>query len=594
MTTAGPTSLSDLKTRWQRDWSVALKVWSRFTRLSEPSLCETHEGAIKEGLGESFAMIRLTDQSVVVDLETVKALKLEEYAVEILAHEIGHHILAPANLADHFRLLARMRRALPTLEGKAAMVANLFTDLLINDRLKRRSELRMAEIYQILRKNQGDEKNPSRVWILYMRIYEELWKLQRGSLVESMAEERLDTDAWLGARLIRVYADDWLSAGGKFASLILPYLLEDAKKEAGAFRLLHDTRTAAEGAEPFGLVEVEEDENDHGHPNEDQRITGEPLPETRGAPSPTPKNLLPGQGQRRDPFEYGEILKASGINLSTHDLAVRYYRDAAFPYLVPFPSRPSPISTEPLLEGLEPWSLGDPLDEIAWLETIITSPTVIPGLTTQRRQFGTVEGRDPGRVPVDLDLYVDSSGSMPNPQVNVSYPALAGAVVALSCLRAGGSVQATLWSGKNQFTSTPGFVRDPDKVLRVLTAYYGGATAFPIHKLRETFEDPNRQNRPAHILMISDDGITTLFDQDEKGRNGWDVAGNALKAGGVGGTMALNISDHWESFAKRPDLDLLKKARDEQHWEIHALVLLKDLVEFARAFSRKHYSLKNL
>ena len=31
--------------------------------------------------------------------------------------------------------------------------------------------------------------------------------------------------------------------------------------------------------------------------------------------------------------------------------------------------------------------------------------------------------------PVDLDLYVDSSGSMPDPQQQVSYPALAGAIV---------------------------------------------------------------------------------------------------------------------------------------------------------------------
>ena len=59
-------------------------------------------------------------------------------------------------------------------------------------------------------------------------------------------------------------------------------------------------------------------------------------------------------------------------------------------------------------------------------------------------------------MPVDLDLYVDSSGSMPDPQLATSYLALAGAIVALSALRAGASVQATLWSGTGQVTVTNG------------------------------------------------------------------------------------------------------------------------------------------
>lgn len=134
---------------------------------------------------------------------------------------------------------------------------------------------------------------------------------------------------------------------------------------------------------------------------------------------------------------------------------------------------------------------------------------------------------------------------MPNPQRRISYLSLAGAVIALSALRAGARVQVTLWSGKQQCMHTPGFVRDEQAILRTLTGFYGGATAFPIHRLRDTYLGARRE-RPAHLLMISDDGITTMFEQDEHGNDGWDVSAQALAVAGGGGSMALQLPSDWD------------------------------------------------
>ncbi len=108
---------------WRAAWPQALAAWSRFTRLQEPRLCASHVEAAEEGLSGSFAMIRLADQRVVIDLPEVQRLGLQDYALEILAHEIAHHVLAPATASDHARLLARIRRALPTLEEQEPMVS---------------------------------------------------------------------------------------------------------------------------------------------------------------------------------------------------------------------------------------------------------------------------------------------------------------------------------------------------------------------------------------------------------------------------------------------------------------------------------------
>lgn len=578
---------------WRAAWPEALAVWSKFTRLRDPSLCASRVEASQQGLSGSFAMIRLLDQSVVVDLPLVTELGLDDYALEVLAHEIGHHILAPGSASDQFRLLARMRRALPTLEQHAPMVANLYTDLFINDRLQRQANLRMADIYRKLQQGRTVEaraKGSGGVWTLYMRIYENLWQLEKGELggagAENEADERLDTDAWLGARLIRVYANDWMLAAGRFATLLLPYLVDDTDA-LGPSRYLQDTRDAARGCQTYGAQQIEDDEEDGAiHPVHDKRISGLDGEEPQGeAPA------RQGGGQLREPFELGDILKASGVDLSDHEIAIRYYRERALPHLVAFPSRPAPESQEPQMEGLEAWEIGDPLEDIDWLQSVMQSPRPVPGVTTVRRVYGREPARAIDAVPVDLDMYVDSSGSMPNPQARTSFLTLAGAVIALSALRAGAKVQVTLWSGKNEVMQTPGFVRDEDLILGVLTEFFGGGTCFPLHCLRKTYA--GKRERPAHILMISDDGITTMFDNDEQGNSGWDISAKALAQGGAGGTMALNLERDWEGAAShmwlRPPFDDLKRARREQGWDIHAVERYEDLLDFARAFSRRHY-----
>lgn len=579
-----------LEQRWLAAWPDALSAWSRFTRLHAPLLCATTAQARAEGLSGSFAMIRFADQSVVVDLQSVSKLGLEDYALEILAHEIGHHVYAPANGSDHFRLLARIRRALPTLERHAPMIANLYTDLHINDRLQRQSRLRMGEVYRRLHESierGGEKSKPGRLWTLYLRIYEQLWRLDRGDLGGGTERDAtIDADAWLGSRVVRVYARDWLAGAGRFASLVLPYLVQDDEARK-AMAHWHDMQNAAEGTQPQGGLDIDEDEIDGVvHPANDPRITGEeesePTASKGDRPGPAASTRTSNApGQCREPFEYGEILRAAGLKLDDHDIAVRYYRERALPHRIPFPSRPAPQSLEPQMEGLEPWDIGDALDTLDAMQSVMQSPRLIPGLSTVRRVYGVAPDiqRDP--VPLDLDLYVDSSGSMPNPQQQTSWLTLAGTVIVLSALRAGARVQATLWSGANQFMHTDGFVRSEDAILRVLTGFYGGATAFPIHQLRDTFARRTERDRPAHILMISDDGITTMFDRDERGNSGWDVSAQALARARGGGTMVLNLFG-------RPDA-ALQRAQQEQGWVIETIKDWPDLLGFAKRFSRRHY-----
>lgn len=588
MSTA-PSDAVRVRRQFEEAWPRALEVWSKFTRLRPPILCPTSAAAQAEGLTASFAMIRLVDQAIVIDLEEVARQGLGDYATEVLAHEIGHHVLAPATLTEHTRMVARMRRALPTIEQQAPLVANLYTDLLINDRLQRSAELRVDHIYRVL----TQESSSGVVWRLYLRIYEVLWSLERGSLCGGKLDDRLEGDAWLGARLIRSYQRDWLDGSGRFAALFFPHFLEDSES-AKLLQVVFDTRAAAAGGQPHGLTDVDPEEATGAiHPADDPELNEAAQESSPTEPAEGARNGA-ARGQARQPFEYGEVLRAAGLHLDDHELAVRYYKERALPYLVPFPSRPAPQSTDPLPEGLEPWEVGDPLDAVDWLQSVLFSPHIVPGVTTVQRLWGVSEGTTPHPVPLDLDIYVDSSGSMANPQRELSYPALAGAIICLSALRAGARVQATLWSGTRQFISTPGFVRHEAEILRVLTGFFGGGTAFPIHVLRDTFQTRAPNARPVHVLIVSDDGVTTLFAKDEKGNDGKEVARMALQRAGGGGTMVLNLNFELDQDLKaqeywRSTQSELLQMRDELGFGVFRVSSWEGLMHFARVFSRQRY-----
>jgi len=574
-------------TQWKTAWVDALALWSKYTKLRSPIFCNTHILASKEGLAESFAMIRLRDQTVVIDLEAIEKNKLTDYGVEILAHEIGHHILAPATLTDHAKMIARMHPNLPTIEDRVGMVANLYSDLLINNHLQRQFNLRMDHIYKCL----NQTTSQSRVWNLYMRMYEILWQSEQGALGGTTDSDAMEGDAWLGARIIKVYANDWLKGASRFAALLLPYLIEE-KETSEQIKKLLDTKHAGHGQVPPGLIQKDPEEDDTCHPSKDPALTGGAITADTLTSEPVEANQKANSsGQFREPFAYGEILKAAGLNLSDHEIAERYYRERALPWLVSFPAKRQPSAIDLIPEGTVLWEPGEPVENIDWFSSLSISPVVIPGVTTVQREWGESVGSEPEELPCNLDLYVDCSGSMPNPQMHISYTALAGAILCLSALRAGASVQVTLWSGVHQFKITQGFVKDEASILNVLTDYFGGGTAFPIHVLRKTYIE-RTPARDTHVVILSDDGVTTLFDNDELGNSGWDIAQQALNNAKGGGTMVLNL--HWDYPAAPPKWQekyhaALQKAESEQGWNIYPVNSWEAMVDFAQSFSRKYY-----
>ena len=571
------TAPTDELERWRAAWPAALAAWGRATRVHPPVL---HAERVPDA--GSFAWYDGARVEVHIDVADAVARGLTDHAVAVLAHEIGHHLLAPGDRRTGVRIAARVRAGLVDADELVGPVANLWNDLLVNDRLQRSRAADLVGVWHAL----GRPTDP--LMALVLRACELLWDQPRGSLAGTAA--RVDESAaLLCSRLVRAYARDPVGGAAGFASLVRTSLTSDELAAAvPAVRRVTCRDGGQERGLPYGVATDAGLDAPVLHPSLDPAVVGrDGIPPadasaqagpvfdatTSGSLGDVPSGLLPSA--------LHDVLQALGDPSSAQEVAVAWYRERAAASLVPFPVRRRAAQPDPLLGGLEPWQVGEDLADVDWTGTVTTSPVVVPGMTTVRRQWLDDPAQPPAPRPVDLDLYLDSSGSMPDPKV-FSWVALAGAVLALSALRVGARVQATTWSGPGQVAGTDGFTRDPDRVLAAIVAHFGGGTAFPLDLLRRTYLGDGTHaptaTGPTHVAVVSDDGVTTMWPDAQQARDPELVglAGRVLEVAGGGGSLLLDVAERWRSRVVPPP-----------GYDVYWVDSAQSLVDFARAFAAR-------
>lgn len=571
---------------WKSHWQQAKLEWNPLLRLQEPIWCLSHQEAKKEGLTGSFAMIRLTDHRIVINLEEILTHELADYAIEVLSHEIGHHIFTPANLHDNVILLNRIRFGLPGIEDRAPMVSNLYTDFIINDKLQRVNKLRILDVYKAI----NSEGNFTEFWTLMMRTYEYLWRLNRGELAtnKSYHSKKVDADASLLAALIRSFSKNWIHGGGRFAVMLYPYLMDDkAFNEARKKMLvLLDAEDAGMGAMDIsGLTELDLEGYDEVIDMRKEAIglKGDNENEFEGNSLGIDRNKVGGHGPRNGymgPGNYIDLMKQVNPNADEQRLVNAYYKEIALSHLIDFPVEISENASLDLPEGLETWDIGDPMEELDWLHSAIQSPSLFPGLTTQKRTYGSDSDNTISEKPLNVYIGIDCSGSMVNPKQNFSWPVLAATIIGLSALRSGASVMGCLSGEPGTYLETEGFITDEIDLLTTLTSYLGTGYAYGIERLRVPFEEKPKKN--SHIVIVTDNDIFSMLDADTHTKqSNWELAEMALKNCGGHGTMVLHSNPDYQK-------DLVIRLKN-MGWNMYYVTNETELLTFASEFSHQNY-----
>lgn len=446
-------------------WRRALEVWG--VRMHAPARGDS---------GGAIAAFRFPTE-VVFDPARIRALGVEEQLTSVFAHELGHHVVAPATRIVSARILIVMRDALDVCEKPVANIpvacadlSNLWTDLLVNTRLRTLQRARgvdddVADVYRAMKA--AATGKPSRLWQTYIRTYEILWHLDAGDLVE-VRDTAVESDARQLAMTVRTFQDD--PVGGALpAGLILAPLL-NADDSPGP--------CAGEAS---------------GRP-----LTPDELREVlAGLP------VEPGGAQALGIARTLELFP----EVSEDDAMRAWYENLARRHRVRLRARSLTGGTVLIPGPHEEWEPGDDLATLDVRASAARSPRLVPGVTTVRRTTLTETDPAPDQ-PLDLDLYIDASGSMPNAMS--SSPAMLAAVVLIDgVLSAGGRVRVTTFSGPGEVRGTAAFGRDRSAAIAAALRAPGGGTTFPLDLLHRRYARPARE--APHVVVLSDDGLRSMF-----------------------------------------------------------------------------------
>ena len=446
-------------------WPRAQEHWSRFLLLQPPG---------DDSAQAAVAQIDLTTRRIGLHYRLIREKNLLDCVEALLAHEIGHHVRYPGTLTTQARLRLLEKAILPLDDYS---VVNLFTDLLINDTLWPALGSKLARVYQAFATHVTRGADPA--FLFYLSVFEERHGLKPGVLMGPCHEELVKAHPnyraqaqLLGQNLFHL-GPNLYTQFLYFVSVISHYVLLPGSQTATGHGEVHDCGCGEPSADDWAdALTPDAREREAIRRAEVEGWIRRELAQRMSDRDALARRIhtLPGVGGD-DATRVPEVMAA-------------YYRRQADRYLLrPPPQLVHGEATTPTT--LEEWEPGDPLRDVDWATTLSQRGPLL-GAAQPLRRFRVAEAEG-WEVPLwqpRVEIYLDVSGSMPDPRLTRNAMTLAAQILVTGAIRAGGWARAVLYSG----ASVPfwEWCRSEAELSRFLMHYIGGGTEFPFHLLRES------------------------------------------------------------------------------------------------------------
>ena len=210
---------------------------------------------------------------------------------------------------------------------------------------------------------------------------------------------------------------------------------------------------------------------------------------------------------RETPFsEFGAPARQAGLIKDGGHLAT-WYRGLAKDLIEIRIFEEKPGGQVPV--NIAPWRIGDPMEELDIVQTLLTSPVIIPNITTRKWCFKEGPGHLIEKQIPDLLLVLDSSGSMgwnyfaPNDKSRGPYHIALVASFAALHFAANKGAKFSVINFSNR-ADTCQWTADYEKAEKTLLRYQGGGTHLPIASIKKQCDNAERN---ALVFIITDFGI---------------------------------------------------------------------------------------
>lgn len=549
--------MSSLSTAWRE----ALALWDAHVTLSPPVAYTPGKRRKSDWPdNEPLAYINMVSRQIVVNFDLMTQLDIEHCLTAVLAHEIGHHVRYPHTLSLAASLQVLEQRMIPNI---AQSLSNLFFDLQVNAFVGRTHQQALCDVYRAFAAR--DNAGSSPVFSFYLAIYEELWALEPGSLMPPDAPPSMDAafPSWRGEA--RMFAQTFYALSDVYLQFV--YFCSRFVRYVG---------------EPSGLSFQIPLSADLPRPDEDDfasAIVGSKLIDDALADAASRGWIDPAKAQgigSSGAFEgLGRLFGAGhGAGAAAFRKAVfsKHYKRLVDAHLLDAPladEQPEPDVFLPTVT--EAWEPGEDPRRIDWVQSVIYAGAMASAMPLMREH----EPDDPPellqRFPA-LEIYVDTSGSMPNPTHGLNVMTLSGLVLAASALRKEGKVRGAIYSWGDPITSE--WMYAEEKALDFFMHFAGGGTQFPWPTLEAWAEDGEASVR----VIISDSGL--IWDLDVEG------AQDTLK-------LALDKSERvvllvwlWSEQYRDQLVEKLGPLAEHPHLSLAIVLDLTDMTRTARDLGR--------
>lgn len=457
--------------------------WSSFLLLSRPILDDEAQAA---------ARVDLKARTLTLGPAVILERGLEGDIEALLAHEIGHLVSAPGSFVAEARLRLLERTFMP---ASRASLTVPFYELMVDERLGPSLAGARRRVFQA--KDAGsDGFNPAD--LLQRAALEELWQLPEGELVGENEPDFADmfpdyrVDAQLLAQNLFALAPGLPLQFLYFASIAWRYAAraEPEESEAGEGEgqgdCMEGDASAEDVAEVLELSAAEKAAI--------KRALAEKWFEGEEA-----KNLKDQRLEKRIAAIPGA--STGGSTRVTAVMAAHYRREAER-WLFDPPK--TTIRAEELVPTtLEEWDPGDPIASIDWVSTLLQRGEALgAAMPLVRERLADEEGMSAPAWEGRVEVYLDVSGSMPDPKTALNAMTLAAQILALGAVRAGGAARALVYStGHEKWWS---WSRSEAVLSRFLLHYIGRGTEFPFDVLKESVEELCAE-QPVRIIITDRD-----------------------------------------------------------------------------------------
>ena len=473
-----------------RAFPKALARYSPYLLIGRPIL---------EPESTTLARIDLRSRSLHLGALGIMEASLESALEALIAHEIGHHVAYPGSPTQAARLLLLEKTFLPRLPRS---LTGPFYDLLIDERLVEAGAQAglpslEPELCRILRvRAKGAESD--HLFTFQRAVLEEVWQRPEGDLIGAAEDSfhrafpHYRVHAQLVAQNLFALAPDITLQYLYFASIAFSYAMASDKPKQDGDGHGHDCIGGEEGipaeawAEALLPKKAEKDAIKRAVKEGwfSQAMAGDlenqSLEERVGG--------MPGVN--------------GGTSVLLTEVMAAHYRREAEKYL--FQPPPIGIMQDALVPTtLDEWEPGDPVTNIDWVSTLLRrGETLGAAAPLIREKIADEEGQEQPSWEGRTEIYLDVSGSMPDPKKALNAMTLAAQILVAGTIRAGGSARALMYSV--EFEKSWTYCRSEKILSRFLMNYIGGGTSFPFEVLEESVEEC-RTEWPVRVIITDAD-----------------------------------------------------------------------------------------